>query len=179
MICLALGCATLILFGTGVSACGDGVLQTTEIERSLRDAGYPEPQVATYAESVRRVGGTGSLAHSGGLANLLRLFRADVATDVVSVAPTGGPDDVFLVATVYVDLDTGRGVLLSDSRPAVSTLRRRDVEEATRAGVFPKGFVLRRIRTATLCNVEVRAYETSPHADGRFDRAVGNLTARC
>ena len=109
----------------------------------------------------------------------MRLFDPDFVTDVVSVTPTGSTDDVFLVAQVYVDPDSGAGVLLGDSRPTVVAAGGRAVADAANSGVLPDGFVLRRVRTASLCNARMTAYESTPHADRRFDRAVGYLTARC
>jgi len=165
---LALVCALILAFGTGISACGDGVLQTTEVQEALRDAGYPTPRISTYESFA---------SHFGGLGSLLRLFDTDVATDVVSVAPTGGAADAFVVAQVYVDVDSGAGVLLDDSRPTSSTAPGEEIE-ALRSSLLPQGFRLRQVRTASLCNVRVTAFEASP-GDERFERAVGYLTARC
>jgi hypothetical protein len=57
-------CATILVLATGVSGCGDGVLQTTEVANSLREAGYPDPRSTPFDETLGR---------SGGVANLLQL----------------------------------------------------------------------------------------------------------
>jgi hypothetical protein len=168
----------VLVFATGISACGDGVLQTSEVERSLGDAGYPSPRIARFADFDRRLGGLGN-PRTGGLGNLMRLFDSGFVTDVVSVTPTGGTDDVFVVAQVYVNPDSGAGVPLGDSRPTVATAEGRVVADIANTDVLPDGFALRRVRTASLCNARMTAYQATPHADRRFDRAVGYLTARC
>jgi hypothetical protein len=64
------------MVATGVSGCGDGVLQTTEVASSPRDAGYPEPRIMSFDERMGR---------AGGISNLVQIFwgKADITTDFV------------------------------------------------------------------------------------------------
>ena len=161
------GCLLAVVFATGISACGDGVLQTSEVERSLRDAGYPNPTVAKSAEASR------------GLSDLISMFSdADVVTDTVSVPPRGGADDAFVVAVVYVDPESGKGVGIGAPRPEVTVHEGDEIEALAGGDALPGGFDLRRVRVATVCNAQLSAYEEGAE-DDRFDRAVGYLTARC
>ena len=161
------GCLLAVVFATGISSCGDGVLQTSEVERSLRDAGYPSPTVATSAEASR------------GLSDLISIFSdVDVATDTVSVPPRGGTDDAFVVAVVYVDPESGKGVGIGAPRPEVTVHEGDEIEALAGGDALPRGFDLRRVRVATVCNAQLSAYEEGAE-DDRFDRAVGYLTARC
>ncbi len=167
-----LGCVLPLVFATGIAACGDGVLQTSEVERSLADAGYPRVRVATYAEVAARF--------PGARIRLEDLFGdLENATDVVS-SGTIGTGEVLVVAAVLVDIDSGRGVQLDDARPETSTYSGKAVRSFLgESSVVPAWLDLRRIRVASLCNVELTAYEATPDPDDRFDRAVGYLEARC
>jgi len=163
----------LLALGTGVSGCGDGGLQTAEVVRSLRDAGYADPRVTTWAELAKR---------TPGLSNIIPPGERTVVDVIVVTRLTD--DDPYVVARVSVDIDSGTGVKRGDSSPIVSTFTGDKIRDAAGAGTFPSGFLpagidLQRARFAEVCNVVVIAFESDQEPDDRFDRVLEILAARC
>ncbi len=166
----ALACASALVFATGVSACGDGVLQPTEVTRSLQDAGYPNPHIEP--DSLR----------SGGMRELVELSFGDADVTTVAIKAGGERRDVLVSALVYVHIDSGHGVLFDEREPSVTSFEGDELRifqgaNGTEPSV-PPSFHLRRVRVVKICNAEVAALETTDD-DDRFDRVVNYLRARC
>jgi hypothetical protein len=172
LVSLALGAsAMLLVFGTGVSGCGDGVLQTAEVAKATREAGYPPPVVATYADFLRKVGADGKEPFLG--------HRVDVANDTVGVSPAHAQDPYAINVQVVVDADSGAGVALGSPIPTITTVAGKEIGKSGGWPEVLQGRSIRRVRHATVCNATVTAFETAESPDTRFERLLRHLTARC
>lgn len=161
----------LLVFGTGVSGCGDGVLQTSEVAKATREAGYPRPIVATYADFLRKVGVDGTETFLG--------QRAEVANDTVGVSPPHVQDPYAINVRVVVDADSGAGVALGSPIPSVTTVTGKEIGKSGDWPAVLQGRSIRRVRDATVCNATVTTFETAKSPDPRFERLLHHLTARC
>lgn len=161
------------MVATGVSGCGDGVLQTTEVASSPRDAGYPEPRNMSFDERMGR---------AGGISNLVQIFwgKADITTDFVESGRASG--DALVSGIVYVRTASGAGAPVGDTDAQVTSFEREDLarfqgENGAEPSV-PRSFDLRRLRLVRICNTQFSVFEARAD-DDRFDLALSYLRARC